>query len=132
MALLSGCQLPIINARSLLATAAENELAAAAQTRRTKVEISGPVIDISAGQSDRLVIAENSGQQVTTAEVLRKPFVTFDVDGVRVIASLSDEDQDAALALKRGENGVLLCRFGHFDRSSAGNRLLILEYCRGR
>lgn len=122
--------MPIISARSLLTRATENELAAAAETRRAKVEISGPVVDISNGQTDRLVTSANAGQLMTTMEVLQKPFVMFDVDGVRVIASLSDEDREASMDLRKGEQGALLCRFGHFDRDASGKRFLVLEYCR--
>lgn len=128
---LSGCvSLPVISAREVVARAEQNELEAAAGTRRTKVEVSGLVMEISGGQSDRLVTAVDEGLATTTKSVLRKPFVTFEVEGVQVLASLTDEDPDAALSLRKGQVGTLLCRFGHFDRNAAGQRVMVLQYCR--
>lgn len=119
----------MLNARELVTQAVENELAAEAQARRAKVAISGMVVDISTGQRDRLTTSQNEGQLVTTREVLRRPFVTFDLEGVRVIASLSDEE-DGATALRIGSVGALLCWFGHFDRDGSGKRLMVLEFCK--
>lgn len=63
---LSGCvSLPVLNAREVVVRAEQNELAAAAETRRTKVEISGLVMEISGGQSDRLVTAVDDGLATT-------------------------------------------------------------------